>query len=353
MKHVESLFVHISDTVHRVVEKLQRGAVGVVLVVDDELHLIATVTDGDIRRGLLNNIGMEESIALLLKTRPAQYRVPMVAKVDSPKDELLRLMQERQIRQVPLLDEEDHVVELALLSELIQEKRTRFSAVVMAGGFGKRLRPLTDDTPKPMLLLNGRPLMERTIEQLQKAGVEQVFITTHYKSEVITEHFQDGRDFGTQIQYVNEIQPMGTAGALGLMERHNHTSIVINGDILTQLDFQAMLNFHHDHDAIMTVGMRNYGLQVPYGVVEMDGVKINSLKEKPEYTFLVNAGIYLLEPEAYNYIPKNTPSDMTDLINLLLSKKKTVIGFPIQEYWLDIGQIDDYQRAIEKVENNE
>jgi dTDP-glucose pyrophosphorylase len=352
MKHVKHLFIHLTDTVHKVVETLQRGAVGVALVVDNNRHLIATVTDGDVRRGILSNIGMDESIELLLNARPEQYRVPMVATVDTKKDELLRLMQEHQIRQVPLVDEDGLVVELSLLNELIEKKPIQLSAVVMAGGFGKRLHPLTDTIPKPMLPLNGRPLMERTIEQLQKAGIEQVFITTHYKPEAITEHFQDGRKFGIQIQYINEVKPMGTAGALGLMKRRDYTSLIINGDILTRLDFQAMLNFHHDHEAVMTVGMRNYGFQIPYGVAEMDGVNVHSLKEKPEYSFFVNAGIYLLEPEVYDYIPKSTSFDMTDLIDILLGEKKKVIGFPIQEYWLDIGRVDDYNQAMEDTESN-
>jgi NDP-sugar pyrophosphorylase family protein len=223
----------------------------------------------------------------------------------------------------------------------------------MAGGFGQRLRPLTDEAPKPMLPVNGRPLMEHIIEQLRKAGINQVSIATHYKPEVITNHFGDGRALGVNINYIFEDHPLGTAGALGLMVAPTSPILVINGDILTQLDFRVMHAFHETHGALLTVGVRKYDLQIPYGVVELKGLEIVRLEEKPVQTVLVNAGIYLLESEVYHYIPRGAPCDMTDLIQTLVRAGKRVISFPICEYWMDIGNLQDYQRAGHDISSGE
>ena len=260
-------------------------------------------------------------------------------------------MKAKVLRQIPLLDAEGRLADLALLNDLIDETPQPLSAVVMAGGFGKRLRPLTADVPKPMLPLQGKPLMERTVVQLRNSGVDKICITTHHKADVIYDHFGDGDEFGVAIDYVNEDTPLGTAGALGLVQRPDHTSLVINGDNLTGLDFRKMLDYHHGHQSLLTVGIRNYDLQVPYGVVETEGANIVGLAEKPEYSFFVNAGVYLLEPAAYGFIPHTGRFDMADLIMALIEGGEQTIAFPIQEYWLDVGRPGDYQRAQEDAEN--
>jgi NDP-sugar pyrophosphorylase family protein len=224
-------------------------------------------------------------------------------------------------------------------------------AVIMAGGKGARLRPLTEDLPKPMLPVGGRPLMERIVEQLQQAGIRQVNVMTHYKPEKIIQHFGDGRDYGVELSYVNEDLPLGTGGALGLLTPPRETQLVINGDILTQVDFKAMLTFHQDNKADMTVAVSHYEIMVPYGVVECEGAQIRSLKEKPQLGFFVNAGIYLLEPSVYKFIPNGQYFNMTDLIRWLLDAGETVVSFPIREYWLDIGEYSDYMKAQNDVEN--
>ncbi|MBM3252529.1 MAG: nucleotidyltransferase, partial [Candidatus Omnitrophica bacterium] len=207
------------------------------------------------------------------------------------------------------------------------------------------------NTPKPMLLLKNRPLMEHTIKQLSKFGIKKVRIATNYKSEAIANHFGNGSEFGVDINYINEKRPLGTAGALGSMKMPSGTTLVLNGDILTQLDFRAMFDFHRHHMAIMTVGVRKCDFKVPYGVIETDDVEIANLLEKPIQTFLVNAGVYLIEPVAYRYIPKQQNFDMTDLVERLLKEKLRVISFPIQEYWLDIGHPIDYKKATEDAKN--
>ncbi len=326
---------------------IQNGHEGIALVVDDERRLIATITDGDIRRAILNKVRMEDSVGALIHDRPDELKQPTTALVGTSKAKLLQTLKEKVLRQIPILDGEGRLDELVLLTELMEDVKKPLSAVVMAGGFGKRLHPLTEDTPKPMLPFQGRPLMERTIDQLRETGIDKICITMHHKPDVITDYFRDGGEFGVDIDYVNESTPLGTAGALSLMDKCDHTFLVINGDVVTQLDFRKMHEFHSNSNAMMTVGIRKVDFQVPYGVVETKGIDITTLVEKPDYTFFVNAGVYLLEPETYDYIPSDTHFDMTDLIQKLIDDGRRVIAFPIQEYWLDIGQPGDYQKAME------
>jgi NDP-sugar pyrophosphorylase family protein len=264
---------------------------------------------------------------------------------------LLALMTSKIFRQIPLLDDQGRVVDLAVLQDLLPVPAPALRAVIMAGGLGTRMLPLTEDLPKPMLDVGGRPLMGHIIEQLQQAGIRHVNVSTHYKPEKIIEHFGDGRAFGVDLNYVNEDLPLGTAGALGLMSPPNETQLVINGDILTQVDFGAMLHFHQDNGAELTVAVRRYDVQIPYGVIECDGARVADLREKPHVGFLVNAGVYLLEPSVYQFIPNGQSFNMTDLIRWLLDAGRTVISFPIREYWMDVGQHGDYAQANDDMQN--
>ena len=198
-----------------------------------------------------------------------------------------------------------------------------------------------------MLPVGDRPVMEHVLEQLHKVGISHVSITTHYKPEAIVNHFGDGQRFGIEIDYVNEKEPLGTAGALGLLKPPSGPVLVINGDVLTQVNFRSMFEYHVDNHAKMTVGVRRFGLQVPYGVVEMDGPDVSRLDEKPTYRFFINAGVYLIEPAVFPLIKTNEALDATDLIDRLLAAGKKVVGFPIHEYWLDVGRPDDYRQANE------
>ena len=224
-------------------------------------------------------------------------------------------------------------------------------AMVLAGGKGERLKSLTKDTPKPMLRVGDRPLLERIICQLQRNGIRCINISTHYQEEKISSHFKDGKEFGLDIQYINEDFPRGTAGAISMLDDTDQPLLVINGDILTDVDFSAMLEFHRENHAELTVGVRQYDIQVPYGVVECEGVRITRIREKPLYTFFVNAGIYLLEPNIRALIPRDEKYDMTDLIEMLMKKGRAIVSFPIIEYRLDIGNPEDYAQAQEDVKN--
>lgn len=348
---IATFFVNANQTLEETIRIIQRGNEGIALLVDGEQRLVSTVTDGDIRRALLKKIAMHTPVQVLLSFRPLNYPVPITASVATPKTELIRLMRERVVRQIPLLDRDGRVVELALLSALLEDDTIGLAAVVMAGGMGQRLLPLTMDIPKPMLPLHERPILERTIEQLRRSGIRKVHVTTHYRADVITEHFGNGDAFGMDIQYVNEEQPLGTAGALGIMEPPKEPTLIINGDIVTGLDFRAMHDFHRANGADMSVGVRVYEFNIPYGVIETDDILVTQCVEKPTKSVMVNAGIYLLEPSIFQFVPRGKHFNMTELIDVLLHNGRRVVSFPIQEYWLDVGQHHDYQRAQEDAKN--
>lgn len=332
--------------IREVMECLDRFGKGIALVLDSDEKLIATVTDGDIRRAVLAGLDLNLQVTELLESRGTAFRhAPVTAPVGTPDDVLLHTMNEKGLRQIPILDEESRVTNLVLLTDLVKEYELPLKAVVMAGGFGTRLRPLTEDIPKPMLPVGDRPLLELIVEQLRDAGIRQVNVATHYKGEVISEHFKDGQDFGVDIRYVKEDQPLGTAGALSLLEESEEPVLVINGDILTRVDFRSMLNFHREHSADLTIAVRQYELRVPYGVVMTDGVAVTDISEKPVVKQFINAGIYLLSPTVRRLIPNGQPYDIPDLIQRLLKEDQRVVCFPIREYWLDIGKADHYDQA--------
>lgn len=328
------------------ITQMDRSRLGIVLVVDEERRLLGTITDGDVRRAILAKVSLEEPIsALLARKAGTPYARPITASMGQDPNTCLSLLKQHNILHLPLLDEEQRVAGLVTLEEFLPNQALPLQAVVMAGGQGTRLDPLTAEIPKPMLLVGDRPLMEIVIQQLRNAGIRQVKIATHHKPEKIEEHFGDGSSFGVRLSYVEEERPLGTAGALGLLEVPKETTLIINGDILTQVDFRAMLSYHREHQAQLTVAVRHYDLKVPYGVIECDGPVVRALSEKPVLGFFVNAGIYLIEPTVYRYIPNGQRFDMTDLIQRLLDHGQPVVSFPVREYWLDIGQHADYEQA--------
>jgi len=346
------LCVRRDHSIRDVMVCIDRSGKGVALVVDGEQRLVDLITDGDLRRAILSGIdlgaGVEQVLAhkrLAAQQEQPARPYPVTAGVGTSRDELLHLMQQYGLRHIPLLDDAGRPVEVVFLSDLAAPREGPTQAVVMAGGLGVRLRPLTDKLPKPMLQVSGQPLLERIIEQLRRAGIRRVSVATYYMKDLIAKHFGSGEDFGLSISYLEEDEPFGTAGALGLLAPWGEPLLVINGDILTRLDFEAMLDFHREHDAVMTVGVRQYDLNVPYGVVETDENKVVRVVEKPQYRYFINAGIYLLSPEVRRHIPTGQRDEMPDLINRLVGEGLRVVSFPIFEYWLDIGRVEDYERG--------
>lgn len=293
--------------------------------------------------------GIDQLLAIKAMT---PFPTPVCAAFGTDRAVLAELMQSRNIRQLPLVSPEGRVEDIVILAELVPGSQQTMQAIVMAGGFGTRLHPLTEDVPKPMLPVGGTPLLELIIGQLRDTGITKINVSTHYKSDAIVDHFGDGKNFGVDISYVREENPLGTGGALGLIEQPEGPLLVINGDVLTDIDFRAMHAFHDEHGATITVAVRRYAVQVPYGVVECNGADIVALKEKPSVGFFVNAGIYMLAPRVHRRIPPNAALNMTDLIDRLIHEEgETVVGFPVREYWLDIGQHADYQQAQVDVAN--
>lgn len=331
-------------------ETIDESEAGIALVVDDDQHLIGTITDGDVRRALLAGQRLEDEVEAPLTRGELGETRPHTADPQTPSRELLRRMNENEIRQIPLVDDEGRLQNLALLSDLIETEALPLTAVVMAGGFGTRLQPLTEDVPKPMLPVGDRPLLERIVEQLREAGIPRVVLTIHYKRNQICEHFGDGSDFGVEIEYVEEDEPRGTAGSLAELDPETPL-LVMNGDILTDVDVRSLFAFHRDQEAAATVAVKEHEVEVPYGVVETEGATVTGLREKPVLRRFVNAGIYLLEPSVLERVPDNGAVDMTDLVEDLLAEDGRVVSFPIREYWRDIGEPEDYRNAEEDLEN--
>jgi dTDP-glucose pyrophosphorylase len=321
---LSSFTVSSTQTLREAMIQIGRNTKGIVLVVDGT-RLRWVITDGDMRRAVLKGFSIDTLIEDWVAATYQGNKVPIVATTQTPQQELVRLMRQHGLLHLPILDDDGQLAGLSLLSEMVNEGELRLGAVIMAGGRGTRLQP--------------------TVRQLGNVGITEMSIATCYKADIIKQHFGAGDKFGVKIQYIDEELPLGTAGALGLMARPAHTQLVLNGDVLTSVDFRSMLNFHKDTSAVMTVGVRQYELQVPYGVVQTDGEEVQYLSEKPNYSFFVNAGIYLLEPEVYQHIPPHNRMDMPELIQRLIELRKKVVSFPVSEYWLDIGQHKDYEKA--------
>jgi dTDP-glucose pyrophosphorylase len=350
-KELQNLLVTPGAAIGDVMRCIDANARGIALLVDSERRLLAAITDGDIRRAILGGLDLSAPVSELISTKENISPVgPITARAGTDDSTLLELMQRHSVRHIPLLDHDGSVVGLARLEELLQGPLP-LKAVVMAGGFGKRLHPLTESTPKPLLNVGDRSLLQRTVKQLRDANIHRVSITTHFLGDQIRERLGDGRELGISIEYLSEDRPLGTAGALGLLDVPTEPILVINGDILTRLNFNAMLHFHEDYAAAMTVAIKQYEMEVPYGVVEVEGATVTRLSEKPKQKFFVIAGIYLLDPQVWSYLPRGEFCDMPDLINSLLAAGKKVVSFPISEYWLDIGRLDDYERAQADVAN--
>ncbi len=335
-----------SDIIGDVVHRIDKSRIGIALLVDDDRRLVATITDGDVRRAMLAGVNFGEPARRLLDFKSSSaHPMPISRPATTSDEELLRIMHTADVQHVPLLDDEGRVVDVALLRTLVPDNSDDIRAVVMAGGFGTRLRPFTDDTPKPMLRVGDKPLLERTIESLRDAGITEVNISTHYLPKKIVDHFGTGVQFGVNLRYLQEERPLGTAGALGLLGRPERTTLVINGDVLTTVDFRAMAEFHRNHGAVLTVAVRLYEMAVPYGVIDCDEVRVTAVREKPCFRFFVNAGIYLIEPAAWDFISNGERLDMTQMIERLIAGAGKVVSFPVREYWLDVGRPDDYERA--------
>ncbi len=316
------------------------------VVVDTEHRLLGTLTDGDVRRCLLAGGSLQTPASQAMNSSP------LVAEEGAPAGYLLDLMRKRNVLALPIVDAEGRFKRLIHLTDLeYHEPLTPIAAefdfaVIMAGGEGMRLRPLTATIPKPMVDIGGTPLLERQIESLAKAGLKRVYLSVNYLSHVIEQHFGDGAGFGVEIRYLREQEKLGTAGALALLpEKPSRPIVVMNGDILTTSDFGSLYAFHQTHAAQVTVAAVDYRVSIPYGVINTEGVFATGLVEKPSQRFLCNAGIYAVSPQALNLLQVTGHLNMTDVIDSCLVRDMPVAVFPVHEYWSDIGTPDDLEKA--------
>lgn len=343
MKNIDDIIVQESSSIFEVLQIIDRSSKQLAIVVDDKKRLLGTISDGDIRRALLKNISLKESV------KNVYFKTPTVANVNNSKEEIINICKTKKIHQIPIIDNNGNLVGLEILDELISKENKPNKVILMVGGLGTRLRPLTENTPKPMLKVGDKPILQTIVEKFAEYGYTNIIMCLNYKSHIIQDYFKDGRKFGVNIEYILEKQRMGTAGALSLLkEKPTEPFFVMNGDLLTNINFEHLHDFHISNDSMGTMCVREYDFQVPYGVVNIDGSNILSIEEKPLHKFFVSAGIYMLSPDVLKYIPKNEFYDMPILFEKLISENKNTISFPLREYWLDIGRLEEYKRANEE-----
>ena len=332
------------DSLEHAIKVLHEGGCRIALVSDRHGKLLGTVTDGDIRRALITQLTMKNHVSLVMNSTPITVNNKITNK------EILSLMSDQSLLHIPVVDNDGNLCGLEILQDLIESPVYGNPIFLMAGGFGTRLHPLTKDTPKPLLKVGIKPILEMIIEQFISYGFHNFYISTHFKSEQIRDYFKNGELHNISIKYLHEDTPLGTAGSLGLLPNNlpDLPMIVMNGDLLTKVDFRHLLDFHGNHNCEATMCVREYDFQVPYGVVEIDNYKIKKIKEKPVHKFFVNAGIYVLSRNLINKVDGKSYLDMTDFLEKELSSDG-VCPFLIHEYWLDIGRIDEYEKANREV----
>lgn len=340
MREWEKLAISPTTPIIKALEIIDAGARQIALVVDENQRLLGTVTDGDIRRGILKGRELANPVHTVMNPYPT------VASSYDTRENIITLMNIKRVRQIPVVDEDGRVLRVEIYNEIMQPIRRENIVVLMAGGLGTRLQPLTFDTPKPLLKVGNNPLLETILMNFIEHGFYRFYISVNYKAELIMNYLGDGSKWGVDIRYIHEEKKMGTAGPLSLLEeKPDLPFFVMNGDLLTKVNFQQLLDFHNAHRAIGTMCVREYDHQVPYGVVKLDRQRLVGIEEKPVQRFFVNAGIYVLDPVVIESIPYNEYYDMPSLFQQMVERKQETIAFPIREYWMDIGRIADFERA--------
>ena len=340
MKDIEKIKISATSSIEQALKVIDAGGVKIALVVDNDNKLLGTLGDGDIRRGLLRKIKLSDTI------ENVYYKKPIIAKRGSSKESLLNLCSINEVSQLPIIDINGKVIDLFIIDEELIKKQHENHVVLMVGGLGARLKPLTENIPKPMLNVGGQPILKTIVKGFVDNGFTNITMCLGYMSNVIEDYFKDGSDFGANIKYIVEERRMGTAGAISLIkEKIDKPFFVMNGDLITNINYEQMLDFHEEQNSKATMCVREYDIQVPYGVVNVINEDIVSIEEKPIHSFFINAGIYLLDPECINLIPKDEFYDMPSLFEKMILTDKKTISFPLKEYWLDIGRVSDYERA--------
>ena len=340
MNRWKDVLISPNVTILKAIELIDTSALQIAMVINKSGKLLGTVTDGDIRRAILRGISLDQPVKEIM------FHEPTVAGNQENRDSIIATMKSKHLRQIPIVDQNGRVIGLDIWDELINTFARDNIVVLMAGGLGTRLGELTKNCPKPLLRVGNKPVLETILESCKEYGFNKYYISVNYRANMLKEYFGDGSRWGIDIKYIEENKRLGTAGALGLLpEAPALPLIVMNADVLTKINFKHLMDFHEECHSVATMCVREYEFQVPFGVVQVDNHRLTNIQEKPIQRFFVNAGIYVLNPEAISFVPHNDYFDMPSLFNKLLQKEQKTTAFPIHEYWLDIGQVDDFSRA--------
>lgn len=331
------------STIREAIQNLDASSFQIALVISDDGALTGTITDGDIRRAIIKGMNLDQTVDDIMNIKP------LVAPPRIGKKSVLQLMQANRVQQLPVVDKERKVCGLHLLEDLVAPPSLPNTMVIMAGGKGTRLRPYTQQCPKPMLSIGGKPMLEHIIMRAKSEGISNFVLTINYLGEKIEEYFEKGRKWGVNISYLREDEPLGTAGSLSLFDtKPDEPMVVCNGDVLTDIHFGELLDFHDQNNATATMAVTLHEWQNPFGVVNTDGIDIVGFDEKPISRSNVNAGIYVLSPEALTFLKHRQPCDMPNLFKLIKEHDGKTIAYPMHEPWLDVGRPDDLAQARER-----
>ena len=348
-----TISLNIESKIFDAIEYIESGKKTIAPVVSDS-KLIGTISDGDIRRAILNGKTLNDSIGDIFNSKP------IYARDDATEEQLQRLLEANLVEAIPIVDSDNKFLKIIHKSELFHHKGIisdsskeleRLTALILAGGKGKRLMPLTETIPKPMIKVGNMPIIERQIRHLCAMGIREVYISTNYLGKIIEEYFETHTSIDASIEYIREEKFLGTAGPISLMPKFDNL-LLINGDLLSDVNYVEMYKYHLKHKSSLTIGAVNHHFEIPYGVLEMNGEEFLSLREKPSQNFLCNAGIYIMTSDVKGIVPKNESFDMTDLIKETMEKNKKITIFPIHEKWIDIGDQKQLDFAEENIEEN-
>jgi dTDP-glucose pyrophosphorylase len=337
VKNWRNTLLGCEATIEQAIYSLTKSGMQIVLVVSSDGVLVGTITDGDIRRAMVRGLGLSSLVTEILK------KDPFVVSQEIDRDAALKIMTENAIISVPVVDNSRRLVGLYWLNELLAPSSRSNMVVIMAGGEGTRLRPHTNNCPKPLLPVKGKPILEHILERVKADGFHQFVFAVYYLGDMIKDYFGDGSRWKVQIDYLNEELPLGTAGAISLLNpRPEDPILVTNGDILTDINYGKILDFHSHHNAIATMAVGLHEWEHPFGVVHTKGVDIVKFEEKPIARSYINAGVYALEAKALDALAVGEHCDMPTLFNRLKENSERTIVYPIHEHWMDVGQMEDY-----------
>ncbi|WP_297448015.1 nucleotidyltransferase family protein [uncultured Campylobacter sp.] len=341
--NIESLKLSVNSSIEKALEIIGKERVRLGVVVDKKGEFLGIISDSNIRKALINGKTLKSNI------KEIYTKNPITIAENTSKQKLLELSAKTDIYDFPVLNKKGEVVSIRSISSLLSTKKLPFYVILMAGGLGSRLKELTKETPKPMLKVGKKPILENIIQRLHTQGFEKFIFCVNYKRQIIEDYFKKGEEFDIKISYIKERKKLGTAGALSLIKQKMEQSfVVMNADILTELDFNELLKAHQKSGALMSVCVREFHHQVPYGVIKQKNGFITHIEEKPTQSFLVSAGIYVCEPQILELLEKNAYLDMPELIQKVMQKGRANT-FLIEDYWIDIGRLEEFKRANDEI----